>query len=72
MTRLKQGMETGNERMNRFEIGLEETRKLVDSNNRFLESFSQDLRKYTESMNNLATRIDGVIADHSPKENDLK
>jgi len=73
MTRLEQAMERdrqeSNERMTRFEsglerieAGLEETRQLVHSNNRFLESFSQDLRKYTESMHNLATRIDGVIA----------
>ena len=66
MTRIEQAMERNqresNERMTRFEAGLEETRQLVHSNNRFLESFSQDLRKYTESMNNLATRIDGVIA----------
>lgn len=61
-----------NERMTRFEAGLgrmeqglEETRQLVHSNNRFLESFSQDLRKYTDSMNNLATRIDGVIATNN-------
>jgi ATP phosphoribosyltransferase len=39
--------------------------QVVESNNRFLESFSQDLKRYTDSMNNLATRIDGVIATNN-------
>ena len=51
--------------MTRFEQGLEETRQLVHSNNRFLESFSADLRRYSDSMNSLATRIDGVIATNN-------
>lgn len=44
-----------NERLTRIE-------QLVESNNRFLESFSADLRRYTDAMNNMTTRIDGVIA----------
>lgn len=44
-----------NERLTRIE-------QAVESNNRFLESFSQDLKSYTDSMNNFATRIYGVIA----------
>lgn len=55
MTRLEQSMLASDERMTRIE-------QVVDSNNKFLESFSADLRRYTDSMNNLATRIDGVIA----------
>lgn len=59
MTRLEQAMEANyresNERLTRIE-------QVVESNNKFLESFSTDLRRYTDSMNNLATRIDGVIA----------
>lgn len=61
------------ERMSRMEASMEENRResnerltrieqLVESNNRFLESFSADLRRYTDAMNNIATRIDGVIA----------
>jgi hypothetical protein len=37
--------------LERLEQGLEETRQLVHSNNRFLESFSADLRRYIDSMN---------------------
>jgi phage-related tail protein len=59
MTRIEQklqdSVEASNERMTRIE-------QSVESNNRFLESFSQDLRTYTDSMNNLANRLDGVIA----------
>ncbi len=73
MTRFEQGMErmqqrleesakASDERMTRVEEGLERVERVVESNNRFLESFSTDLRRYTDSMNNLATRIDGVIA----------
>lgn len=59
MTRLEQTMERqaseSNERMTRVE-------QIVESNNRFLESFSADLKRYTDTMNNFVTRIDGVIA----------
>ncbi len=59
MTRIEQklqdSVEASNERLTRIE-------QSVESNNRFLESFSQDLRTYTDSMNNLANRLDGVIA----------
>lgn len=54
--------QASNERMTRIEQGLERVEQIVESNNRFLESFSADLRRYTDTMNNLATRIDGVIA----------
>ena len=55
MTQIEQSMLEGSERLTRIE-------QITESNNRFLESFSTDLRRYTDSMNNLATRIDGVIA----------
>lgn len=51
-----------NERMTRVESGLERLEQATRSNNRFLESFSTDIRRYVDTMNNLATRIDGVIA----------
>jgi ATP phosphoribosyltransferase len=51
--------------MTRIEEGLERTERVVESNNRFLESFSSDLRRYADSMNNLANRIDGVIATNN-------
>jgi methyl-accepting chemotaxis protein len=47
--------QASNERLTRIE-------QVVESNNRFLESFSQDLKQYTDSMNNFATRIEGIIA----------
>lgn len=66
MTRLEQSMERqsqeSNERMTRFEQGLERVELVVASNNKFLEAFSTDLRRYTETLNNLANRIDGMIA----------
>lgn len=57
--------QASSERMTRIEEGLERTERVVESNNRFLESFSSDLRRYTDSMNNLANRIDGVIATNN-------
>jgi len=54
MTRLEQSMAQSDQRLTRIE-------RLVKSNNRFLESFSADLKRYTESMNNLASRLDGII-----------
>lgn len=66
MNRLEETMtanhHSSNERMTRVEEGLERIEKVVESNNRFLESFSADLKGYTDSMNNMATRMDGVIA----------
>lgn len=63
---LERSTAASNERMTRIEQSSDErlTRieQVVESNNKFLESFSVDLRRYTDSMNNLATRIDGVIA----------
>lgn len=55
MTRLEQSTAASDKRLTRIE-------QIVESNNKFLESFSTDLRRYTDSMNNLATSIDGVIA----------
>ena len=57
--------EASSERMTRIEEGLERTERVVESNNRFLESFSSDLRRYADCMNNLANRIDGVIATNN-------
>lgn len=57
--------QASSERMIRIKEGLERTERVVESNNRFLESFSSDLRRYTDSMNNLANRIDGVIATNN-------
>jgi chromosome segregation ATPase len=65
MTRLEQSMLASDERMTRIEQGLERVERVVESNNRFLESFSTDLRRYTDAMNNLTTRIDGVIATNN-------
>ena len=55
MTRIEQ---SSNERLTRIE-------QIVESNNKFLESFSHNLQRYTDTMNNLATRIDGVIATNN-------
>ncbi len=48
--KLEESVEASNERLTRIE-------QSVESNNRFLEFFSQDLRTYTESMNNLANSL---------------
>lgn len=68
--------QASNERMTRIEQRLEQTQaasderltrieQIVESNNRFLESFSADLRSYADSMNNMATRMDGIIATNN-------
>lgn len=65
--------QASNERMTRIEQRLEQTQaasderltrieQIVESNNRFLESFSADLRDYTALMNNMANRMDSIIA----------
>lgn len=51
-----------NERMTRIESGSERLEQVVISNNRFLESFSTDIRRYVDTMNNFAARLDGIIA----------
>jgi hypothetical protein len=51
--------------MTRVESGLERLEQAVRSNNRFLESFSTDIRRYVDTMNNLATRIDGIVATNN-------
>jgi chromosome segregation ATPase len=68
MTRLEQSMAQSDQRMTRLEQSIAQSdqrltriERLVKSNNRFLESFSADLKRYTESMNNLASRLDGII-----------
>lgn len=48
--RLEQFITTSDERMTRVE-------QVVDSNNRFLESFSQDLRRYTDNMDRLTQQL---------------
>lgn len=58
MTRIEQSMLASDQRLTRIE-------HIVESNNKFLESFSTDLKRYTDSMNNLATRIDGIIASNN-------
>lgn len=52
------------ERLTRLEL-------IVESNNRSLEAFSQDLRKYTQSMHSLASRMDGVIAAGNEDRQDI-
>ncbi len=55
MTRLEQSLSASDERMTRIE-------QIVESNNRFLESFSANVNRYVDTMNNLAARMDGIIA----------
>lgn len=62
MTRLEQSTAASDERMTRVEEGLERLDQAVVSNNRFLESFSTDIKRYVDTMNNLAASIDGIIA----------
>lgn len=50
MTRIEQSMQEGSERMIRIEQGLGRVEQIVESNNRFLESFSTDVRHYTDTM----------------------
>ncbi len=58
MTRIEQSMEVNriesNERLTRIE-------QAVESNNRFLEAFGRDVKRFTETANNLTNRIDGII-----------
>lgn len=59
---------SGNERLDRMEQLIESSsaesnerltriEQLVESNNRFLESFSQDLRRYTDNMDRLTQQL---------------
>lgn len=64
MTRIEQQLEASDERLTRIE-------QIVESNNRFLESFSQDIKNYTNSMNNIATRMDGIIATSNQDRQDV-
>ena len=81
MTRLEQSLTASDERLTRIEFlvvsnhqesneRLTRIEQVVESNNRFLESFSQDLRLYSDSMNNFASRIDGVIATNNQDRQD--
>lgn len=54
----EQQRKESNERLTRIE-------QISESNNKFLEAFSVDLQRYTDTMNNLAVRIDGVIATNN-------
>ena len=69
MTRIEAGMVSSNDRLTRIEENmvssndrLTRIEQAVESNNRFLESFSVDLRRYTDSMYSLTNRLDGIIA----------
>ncbi len=55
---LKQSIVASNQRLTRIE-------QLVESNNRFLETFSSKIDRYTERMDAFAGRIDGVIATNN-------
>lgn len=74
-------MTNGNERLDRIEALLERfvvasderlTRieQVVESNNRFLESFSRNLQQYATSMDNLTKRIDGVVASNNEQRDE--
>ena len=62
---LERFISASDERMTRFDQGLERVELVVASNNKFLEAFSTDLRRYTETLNNFATRIDGMVATNN-------
>lgn len=73
MTRLEQSLTASDERMTRIENLVESNHQesnerltrieqIVESNNRFLESFSANVNRYVDIMNNLAARMDGIIA----------
>lgn len=62
--KLQEFVEASNKRLTRIE-------QSVESNNRFLESFSQDLKIYTELINNMANRLDGVIAASNYNRDEL-
>ncbi len=76
MTRLEQSLTASDERLTRVENLVESNHQesnkrltrieqIVESNNRFLESFSADLRRYVDTLNNITARIDGVIATNN-------
>lgn len=73
MTRLEQSLTASDERLTRIENLVESNHlesnerltrieQIVESNNRFLESFSANVSRYVDTMNNLAARMDGIIA----------
>lgn len=57
--------QTSNERMTRIE-------QAVESNNRFLEAFSADLKHYANRLDNFTARIDGVIATSNQDRDEIK
>ena len=63
LTRIEQSMLQSDQRLTRIE-------QIVDSNNRFLESFSRNLQQYSTSMDNFAKRIDGVIATNNEQRDE--
>jgi chromosome segregation ATPase len=64
LAQLAESKQASDERLTRIE-------QIVESNNRFLESFSQDIKNYTNSMNNIATRMDGIIATSNYDRQDV-
>ena len=73
MTRIEQSMAASDQRMTRIEQSMDRQRQesnerltrieqIGESNNRFLEAFSADLRRYTDTMNNLGNRIDNLVS----------
>ena len=69
---LKQQKDASDERMRRIEQERDADRQesnkrltrieqAVESNNRFLEAFGRDVKRFTETASNLTNRIDGVI-----------
>jgi uncharacterized coiled-coil protein SlyX len=47
----------GNARMDRLEQVVTELTQVVGSNNRYMEAFSQDLRRYTENLDNISQQL---------------
>jgi ABC-type transporter Mla subunit MlaD len=70
-----QAIAADNERMDRLDEAILELTQLVGSNNRFLEAFSQDLRRYTENLDNISQQLaastrcppDAMNFDHSSR-----
>jgi hypothetical protein len=61
--RFEQQLAASNERLNRIE-------QLVESNNRFLEAFSVELRGYIQAMDNMTQRQNGIIATSNQDRQD--
>ncbi|MBV8885798.1 MAG: hypothetical protein JO235_17635 [Chroococcidiopsidaceae cyanobacterium CP_BM_RX_35] len=63
---LQRSIVASDERMTRFEQEsnnrLTRIEQLIESNNRFLETFGQSVKKFTDTATVLNQRLDGVIA----------